>query len=106
MEKAVYDTDALFDNTAGRCNTLYPPHAGLRLVAGGPLTNDVLKCALKPVDFEDYRVEFSAQEKQRLATIFPDGVCDWEQPGVSQVPNLTWQSYGPSPVNRYQNGMP
>ncbi|MDT8429263.1 MAG: DUF6351 family protein [Pseudomonadales bacterium] len=101
VESAVYDTNSLYDNTGSRCNTLYPPHAGLRLIAGGPLSNDVLKCELKPLDFEDYRVEFTDEEKQRLETIFPAGVCDWEKPGVGQVNNLTWLSFGPSPVNRY-----
>ncbi|MEX0739447.1 MAG: DUF6351 family protein [Pseudohongiella sp.] len=102
VEPAVFDTSRLFDNTEGRCNQLYPPHAGLRLVAGGPLTNDVMKCQLKPIDYEDYRVEFSVEEKARLEAAFPDGVCDWSRPGVGQSSNQTWLSFGPSPVNRYQ----
>jgi len=102
VEPAVYNTNRLFDNTEGRCNQLYPPHAGLRLVAGGPLTNDVMKCQLKTIDYEDYRVEFSDEEKARLQDIFPEGVCDWSRPGVSQGSNQTWLSFGPSPVNRYQ----
>lgn len=102
VEAAAFDTSRLFDNTEGRCNQLYPPHAGLRLVAGSPLSNDVMKCQLKPVDYDDYRVEFSAEEKTRLNTIFPDGVCDWSRPGVDQGSNQTWLSFGPSPVNRYQ----
>lgn len=102
VEPAVFDTSRLFDNTEGRCNQLYPPHAGLRLVAGGPLTNDVMKCQLKPIDYEDYRVEFSADEKARLEDIFPEGVCDWSRPGVGQDSNQTWLSFGPSPVNLYQ----
>lgn len=101
VEKAQFNRDRLFDNTEGRCNALYPPHAGLRLVAGGPLTNDVLKCQLKPVDYDDYAVEFSDAEKSRLESIFPQGVCDWSEPGVGQQTNETWLSFGPSPVNRY-----
>lgn len=102
VEPAVFNTDRLFDNTEGRCNQLYPPHAGLRLVAGGPLSNDVMKCQLKPIDYDDYRVEFSAGEKARLENIFPEGVCDWSRPGIGQGSNQTWLSFGPSPVNRYQ----
>ncbi|MBC53197.1 MAG: hypothetical protein CMQ34_05100 [Gammaproteobacteria bacterium] len=102
VEPAVFNTGRLFDNTEGRCNQLYPPHAGLRLVAGGPLTNDVMKCQLKPIDYDDYPVAFSADEKARLEDIFPDGVCDWSRPGVGQGSNQTWLSFGPSPVNRYQ----
>jgi hypothetical protein len=101
VEVAQFDMDALFGNVGGRCNSLYPPHAGLRLVAGGPLSNDILKCELKPLDFGDYRVEFTAQERERLQRIFPEGICDWEAPGVHQAVNQTWLSFGPSPVNRY-----
>lgn len=101
VEPAVFNTSRLFDNTEGRCNQLYPPHAGLRLVAGGPLTNDVMKCQLKPIAYDDYRVEFGADEKARLESIFPEGVCDWSRPGVGQGSNQNWLSFGPSPVNRY-----
>jgi len=102
VEKAIFDKDRLFDNTRGACNELYPPHGGLRLVAGGPLSNDVFKCQLKPIDYGDYSVEFTDAEKGRLEAIFDDGVCDWSRPGVHQAVNQTWLSYGPSPVNRYQ----
>ena len=102
VEKAVFDRDRLFDNTHGACNELFPPHAGLRLVAGGPLSNDVFKCQLKPIDYGEYAVEFTDAEKRRLEAIFDQGVCDWSRPGVHQAVNRTWLSYGPSPVNRYQ----
>jgi hypothetical protein len=102
VEKAIFDKDRLFDNTRGACNELYPPHGGLRLVAGGPLSNDVFKCQLKPIDYGDYSVEFADAEKGRLEAIFDEGVCDWSRPGVHQAVNQTWLSYGPSPVNRYQ----
>jgi len=102
VEKAVFDRDRLFDNTRGACNELYPPHAGLRLVAGGPLSNDVLKCQLKPIDYREYAVEFTDAEKSRLEAIFDQGVCDWSRPGVHQAVNRTWLSYGPSPANLHQ----
>ncbi len=38
------------------CNDLYPAFASPRMVAGGPLANDVVKCQLKPIDFDDYNV--------------------------------------------------
>lgn len=102
VEQPRFERDRLFDNSGSSCNQLYPPHAGLRLVAGGPLTNDVLKCQLKPIDYSDYQVQLSDDEKARLQRIFPDGVCDWSKPGVHQQVNQTWLSFGPSPVNRYQ----
>jgi hypothetical protein len=61
-----------------------------------------MKCSLKPIDYDDYRVEFTADEKQRLEAIFPQGVCDWTQPGQAQTSNDTWLSFGPSPVNLYR----
>jgi hypothetical protein len=63
-------------------NQTYPNHLEPRLVAGAPLTNDVMKCQLKPVDLADYAVTFSKAQKARLRKIFSGGVCDWSKPGV------------------------
>ena len=68
----------------GVCNKLYPVHDDPRIVAGGPLAGDILKCRLKPARAEDYDVAFSAAEWARLMAIFPDGVCDWSRRGVQQ----------------------
>jgi hypothetical protein len=77
-----------------QCNTLYPSESYPLEAAGGPLVNNILKCQLRPVDLADYTVTFSDQEKQRLAGIFPNGVCDWSRPGVEQRPLLgTWLRY-------------
>jgi Tannase-like family of unknown function (DUF6351) len=76
---------ASFDGK-GSCNKLYPVHGEPRLVAGAPLTNDVLKCRLKPINFSEYKVAFTDAQKKRLETIFPSGVCDFARPGVEQVP--------------------
>jgi hypothetical protein len=105
VEPQRFDPDRLYDNTDGECNVLYPPHAGPHMIAGGPLTNDVLKCRLKPLDPVDYRVVFTEAEWARLQRIFPSGVCDWSRPGVGQdVTQRTWLSFGPSPVNRHTPG--
>ncbi len=80
----------------GGCNRIYPSFPAPRQVAGGPLANDVIKCALKPIDFSDYAVLFTPAEQGRLASIFPGGVCDWSQPGVEQRPLAgTWLTFGP-----------
>ena len=80
--------------SGGKCNALYPTHPTPRMVAGGPLSQDVLKCQLKPVDGTGYGVDFSEADLARLNEIFPDGVCDWSKPGVGQVPLAgTWQSF-------------
>jgi hypothetical protein len=76
---------ATFNGTGG-FNTRYPVHGEPRLIAGAPLTNDVLKCQLKPIQYSDYKVTFTAIQKARMAAIFPSGVCDFSKPGVGQVP--------------------
>ena len=62
--------------------------ASPRQVAGGPLSENIFKCQLKPLDVTsaDYNgVTFAEDQQARLAAVFPDGVCDWTKPGVSQV---------------------
>jgi len=76
---------ATFDGTGG-FNTMYPVHSEPRLVAGAPLANDVLKCQLKPINYEAYKATFTVAQKARMAAIFPSGVCDFSKPGVEQVP--------------------
>lgn len=84
----------------GACNTFYPAGTTPRMAAGGPLTDDIAKCQLKPLNPSDYSVTFSPVQWARLSAAFPDGVCDWTRPGVGQQPLVgTWLSFGPSPVN-------
>lgn len=91
-------TDACWDNTGnkiaematfdgqGKCNTFYPIHSEPRMVAGAPLTNDIGKCQLKPLNFAEYKVTFTDAQKARMAAIYPTGVCDFSKPGVGQGP--------------------
>jgi hypothetical protein len=81
------------------CSKLYPVYSNPRKEAGGPLAANVLKCQLKPVEPADYKVPFSSEERSRLRTIFPAGVCDFSKPGVNQTPVVPWPSFGPSPQN-------
>jgi len=69
--------------------------SGLRVgnlddVAGGPVSNDILKCELKPIDSFDYTVTFTAAEMARLQSIFPDNVCDWSKRGVNHIGGSSW----------------
>jgi Tannase-like family of unknown function (DUF6351) len=82
-----------------QCNTLYPGWLLPRIIAGGPVAANILKCQLKPVDLNDYKVPFTGEQMGRLLRIFPDGVCDWSKPGVNFGPSVTWPSFGPSPDN-------
>ncbi|HYM34215.1 MAG TPA: DUF6351 family protein, partial [Steroidobacteraceae bacterium] len=64
------------------------------LVAGAPLTNDITKCQLKRIDYAEYRVTFTDEQKARMQKIFPGGVCDFSKPGVGQAPPKgTYQRY-------------
>ena len=79
------DEPATFDGQ-GRCNELYANHKNPRLIAGAPLTDDVLTCRLKPIAARDYHVTFTPDEMKRLQSIFPGGVCDYSRPGSNQAP--------------------
>jgi hypothetical protein len=85
------------------CSALYPVYSAPRKEAGGPLAANVLKCQLKPIDPSDYKVAFSSEDKARLQTVFPGGVCDFSKPGVNQTPVVTWPSFGPSTNNLVYN---
>jgi hypothetical protein len=78
---------------AAGCAAAYPPYATPRVEAGGPLANDIIKCALKPLDKADYKVTFTDAEWAQLQKAFPTGVCDWTKPGVGQQRSVPWQTY-------------
>lgn len=59
-----------------------------RIVAGGPQAENIFKCQLKPMYFSDpdYNgATFDAGQQARLLAVFPNGVCDWNLPGVAQT---------------------
>ena len=80
--------------SAGQCAVLYPAPPNARAVAGGPLSNDVIKCTLKPVTASDYTPAFSNAQLTRLNAIFPAGTCNYAVPGVEQQGlQGTWLSH-------------
>jgi hypothetical protein len=90
--KRVYEESSY--SGANVCNRLYPPHGSPRLAAGAPLTNDVLKCALKPIQPSDYAHILTRLQRERLKSAFPNGVCDYTKSGIgAEVTTLTWQRY-------------
>ena len=67
-----------------------------RQEAGGPSTNDIVACRLGPLDRADFDfllVPFTDEQWATLEATFPDGVCDWSQPGRGQGPAETWLRY-------------
>ena len=90
VEQQVYKGDTA-------CNRLYPAHGNPFIAAGASVANDVVKCALKPIDLKDYTVTFNEAEMKTLRSTFPGGVCDWTKKGVEQQPLMgTWLSFGPA----------
>ena len=74
----------LDDESPGPCTQEMPVFRTSRIVAGGPITGDVFKCALVPVDdaiADGYYgdVVFDAAQRAHLDAIFPTGVCDYAQ---------------------------
>jgi hypothetical protein len=79
----------------GECGARFPVGANTRMAAGEKLAMDVMKCALKPVDFRDYPVTFTAAERAQLRAAFPGGVCDYDRTSAGyRKPIGTWLSYG------------
>ena len=90
VEKQVYGS--------GHCEQIYPSASFPRGVAGSPVAGDVIKCQLKPIDSEDYKVHFTTAEMSRLKIIFPSGVCDWSKPGFEERALAgTWLTYDIDP---------
>jgi len=76
------------------CTSAFPYHSDPRLAAGMPLTNDILKCALKPLDAADYGNALTPAQFTTLQSIFPQGVCDFTRPGQGQAKvTTTWARY-------------
>jgi hypothetical protein len=79
---------------ANRCNQEYPVHSDPRIAAGGPLADDILKCALKPIKVSDYAKPLTAAQLERLKAVFPSGVCDYGSPAVGKlVTTAIWERY-------------
>ncbi len=79
----------------GPCSDPYPISGGPRIVAGAPITEEIVKCSTRSVAEASgagaYAVELSDAQRTRLEAIFPDGVCDYGVPGIGQVPlKGTW----------------
>jgi hypothetical protein len=77
-----------------KCEQLFPLFGDARLAAGEPLTDDNLKCQLKPIDVKDYKVAPTPDQMAKLQAAFPTGVCDYSKPGVQQTQKIvTWAMF-------------
>jgi hypothetical protein len=79
---------------AAACDAVVESYTTPRIEAGMPFTDDVLKCALKPLRSSDYYpIKFTAAEWAALRKAFPQGTCDYSKPGVAKQPTVAWQTY-------------
>jgi hypothetical protein len=80
------------------CQLINPIFSTPRVVAGESIATDTNKCTLKPLRRSDYLPrEFTDADWAKLVAAFPDGVCDWSKPGVSQGDTVPWLSYAGGP---------
>jgi hypothetical protein len=63
-------------------------------VAGESIATDQNRCRLKPLRRSDYYpIGFTDAQWTALRRTFPTGVCDWDEPGVSQRDTVPWMTY-------------
>lgn len=76
----------------GACMQVYPAYMTSREIAGAPASGDIFKCQTQPVSqaIEQGlygRVDMVPHQEQ-LEHIFPNGVCDYSQPGMGRPKDL------------------
>jgi hypothetical protein len=77
----------VFDLATCDADAFLKPTLSPRQVAGGPRSEDVLKCQLKAINMADYAgITFTSPQWTRLQAVFTAGVCDWTKSGVGQEP--------------------
>ncbi|PTU32997.1 DUF6351 family protein [Stenotrophobium rhamnosiphilum] len=79
----------------GPCQTLLPVPGTPRMAAGMPLTDDVIKCQLKPINASDYPAGITEAQLNKLRTLYPQGVCDYTKSSVGFTEkSMLWPSFG------------
>ena len=90
------------------CQLINPVFSTPAVEAGESIATDTMKCQLKPLRRSDYlpNVQFTDDQWAQLQKTFPDGVCDWSLPGVSQQPTIPWMGYQDAGGNVVYGGQP
>jgi uncharacterized tannase-like protein DUF6351 len=94
------------DVPATVCDETVVAYGTPRFAAGEPLRDDILKCQLQPMNRADYPVSFSDAQWARLEKAFPNGVCDYNVPGVEQQDTVAWLTYQDAQGNVVYGGTP
>lgn len=79
----------------GVCGLALPVTSTPRMVAGMPMSDDIIRCQLRPIDPADYAGKLNDAQLAQLGEIFPDGVCDFSKPAAEDVAHsMIWPSLG------------
>ena len=86
---------------------VFPSYMTSREIAGAPVSGDIFKCQTQSVSHAIAsgvygRVDMTPYQ-ETLEHIFPDGVCDFTQPGLGYPENLTNKpmlAYTPEPEEK------
>ncbi|WGL17305.1 DUF6351 family protein [Microbulbifer bruguierae] len=84
----------------GACMQEYPVHSTSRQMAGAPITGDVFKCALQPVERAVAKGSYGNSTAEIIAhiadmhRIFPDGVCNYNEPDVGRPKDRLFHAGG------------
>ncbi|MGN6695600.1 MAG: DUF6351 family protein [Aquihabitans sp.] len=83
------------------CEDRFPISGDPRTAAGAPRSDEIIKCALKPVDPADYEPALTDDQLHKLQGVFTQGVCDWSGPGDGEIvpanPDRSYEDV-PSPL--------
>ncbi len=87
-------------SASGACQQIYPALSNSRQQAGAPSHGLLLQCALIPVQQAIARGDFGRVDMTpwlaELKQIFPDGLCDYQQPDLGYPPD--WHAEGISNI--------
>ena len=72
------------DFSGGECNKLYPTFPSPRMVAGVPVTNNILKCQLKPLDFGGISDHIHYRAERAAKNNLSERGLRLDKPGVEQ----------------------
>ena len=75
------------------CDAAVEAYGTPRMAAGMPMSDDTLECRLTPLKRSSYPVHFTASQWRQLTETFPDGVCNYNEPGVGARGAIPWLTY-------------
>jgi hypothetical protein len=89
------------------CDATVQAYSDPQIEGGMPLTDDTLRCELRPLDRQTYPgVTFTDAEWAQMSKLFPQGVCDFTKPGLGRHRTVPWQSYQDNRGNAFSGGRP